>query len=370
MLAIINLSLDHLPFARTAYAIAATVWQGVAVPECCFEDGFAGIGREVMAVRLDGDLKGHRETSGCAKPRILTHNDGMRRLLIIGCGDVALRTIPLLTRRYRVFALIRDPARLDKLHALGVMPIIGDLDHRASLARIAGLADIVLQLAPPANRGTRDTRTRNLLAALTRGKLPEQLVYISTSGVYGDCGGAWVNETHPLHAMTARAQRRVDAERQIRGWARRNQVQASILRVPGIYAAERLPDERLRAGMPGIIQTEDGYTNHIHADDLAHISIAALRYGKACRTYHACDDSQLKMGDYFDAVADALGLPHVPRISRAEARRVLPETLLSFMGESRRLTNQRMKQELKVRLRYPTVTDMLAAISHSRDCPA
>lgn len=140
---------------------------------------------------------------------------------------------------------------------------------------------------------------------------------------------------------------------------------ASILRVPGIYAADRLPISRLQQGTPGIIASEDSYTNHIHADDLARISAAALRHGKSCRVYHASDDSHLKMGEYFDLVADAYKLPRVPRISRAEAQKVLSEVLLSFMNESRRLTNQRMKRELKVRLRYPAVADMLAATGHS-----
>lgn len=289
----------------------------------------------------------------------------MKRLLIIGCGDVAMRAIPLLARRYRIFALVRNPACREKLRALGVLPIFGDLDDRASLARIAGLADAVLHFAPPANSGTCDTRTRHLLAALSRRKLPEQLVYISTSGVYGDCGGATVSESHPLNPQTARAQRRADAERQIRNWAKRNRVKASILRVPGIYAADRLPPGRLQEGLPCIIDSEDSYTSHIHADDLAHIAAAALRYGKACRVYHASDDSQLKMGEYFDTVADAFGLPQPPRVSRAEAQRMLPETLLSFMNESRRLTNRRMKRELRVRLRYPAVADMLATIEHS-----
>ena len=296
----------------------------------------------------------------------------MKRLLIIGCGDVAMRAIPLLTRRYRVFALVRNPAYREKLRALGVLPISGDLDDRSSLARIAGLADAVLHFAPPANNGARDTRTRHLLAALSRGALPTQLVYIGTTGVYGDCGGAIVSESRPLHPQTARAQRRADAERRIRNWAKRNHVKASILRVPGIYAADRLPLARLRQAcpeqgrrsLPCIIDSEDGYTNHIHADDLARIAAAALRYGKACRVYHASDDSQLKMGEYFDAVADALGLPHPPRVSRAEAQRVLPETLLSFINESRRLTNQRMKRELRVRLHYPAVADMLATIKY------
>jgi len=301
------------------------------------------------------------------KNRILTHNYKMRHLIIIGCGDVALRTIPLLQKGYKVFTLVRNAGYFAKLRALGVVPLLGDLDDRRSLTRIAGIADVVLHFAPPPNLGKHDTRTRNLLSALSPGQgrsrsLPKRMVYISTSGVYGDCGGAWVSETHPLNATSPRAQRRVDAENQIRNWARRNHVNASILRVPGIYAQDRLPLSRIQQGTPGIVAGEDSYTNHIHADDLARISVAALQHGKACRVYHTCDDSHLKMGDYFDLVADAYSLPHVPRISRAEAQKTLPEMLLSFMNESRQLTNRRMKAELKVRLRYSTVADTLATI--------
>ena len=294
----------------------------------------------------------------------------MRRLLIVGCGDVALRAIPLLKESYRVYALVRDPAKRARLHALGVSPLLGDLDDRSSLAHVAGLADAVLHLAPPPENGMRDTRTRNLLSVLAKGRgrrtrLPKRLVYISTSGVYGNCDGAWVSETRPLNSTSARSQRRADAEKQIRSWAKRNRVNASILRVPGIYAADRLPLGRLQQGTPGIIDSEDSYTNHIHADDLARISVAALRRGKACRVYHASDDSDLKMGEYFDRVADALGLPRVPRVSRAEAQHLLSALMLSFMNESRRMTNQRMKRELGVKLRYPTVGDMLAGIGPS-----
>ena len=198
----------------------------------------------------------------------------MRRLLIVGSGDVALRAIPLLNKGYRVFALVRDPARRAGLRALGAIPLLGDLDDRASLAHLGGLADAVLHLAPPPGTGVHDSRTKNLLSALShvRGRrkdLPKRLVYISTSGVYGNCGGAWVSETRPLNATSPRAQRRVEAETQIRAWAKRNGVHASILRVPGIYAADRLPLNRLQQGTPGIIDSEDSYTNHIHADDLA-----------------------------------------------------------------------------------------------------
>ncbi len=242
---------------------------------------------------------------------------------------------------------------------MGVTPLSGDLDDRASLLRLAGLADAVLHLAPPPGAGASDIRTRHLLATLSQGALPGRFIYISTSGVYGDCGGAWVNETTRLKPQSPRAQRRADAERQIRSWASRNGVSASILRVPGIYAADRLPLERLRAGMPCIVQDEDSYTNHIHADDLARIIVAALHLGRPNRVYHASDDSELKMGDYFDAVADACGFARPPRLSRSAAQQVLPGSLWSFMNESRRLVNERMKRELKVKLRYPTVAEML-----------
>ena len=281
-------------------------------------------------------------------------------MLIIGCGDIARRTIRLLGKKYRLYALLRNGMQRDGLRTEGVFPIMGDLDNRHSLSRITGLADVVLHLAPPPNSGATDVRTRHLLAALAQGRRPRQIIYISTSGVYGDCGGAWVNETHTVNPQSARAQRRVDAESQIRHWARANGVRASILRVPGIYAEDRLPLARLRAGMPAIAADEDGYTNHIHADDLARIIAAALCRGQPNRVYHASDDSAMKMGDYFDVVADAYHLPRPQRVSRAEARRAIPESMLSFMNESRRLTNSRMKQELQVRLNYPTVRNALA----------
>ena len=287
----------------------------------------------------------------------------MKRILIVGCGDIALRVAPLLRRHCQLFGLVRSAAHFAALREAHIVPMPGDLDDRASLARIAGLADVVLHFAPPPNSGECDPRTRNLLAALSHGALPQRLVYISTSGVYGDCGGAYVSETHRLNAQNARARRRMDAEKKIRNWAKRNGVNASILRVPGIYANDRLPLERLRTGTPAIVAEEDGYTNHIHADDLARIVIAALRYAKSNRVYHASDDSEMKMGEYFDCVADAFGLPRPPRLARAEVQRAASPMMWSFMNESRRLSNARMKKELKVVLHYPKVADALVGIS-------
>ncbi len=286
----------------------------------------------------------------------------MKRILIVGCGDIAMRVTRLLSSRYRLFGLLRNTERFAEVRKAGITPLPGDLDNAHSLSRLTGLAHTVLHFAPPPNTGESDTRTRNLLAILSRGTLPECFVYISTSGVYGDCAGESVTETHTLNAQTARAQRRVNAENKIRGWAKRTGVRAIILRVPGIYAADRLPLHRLQQGTPAIVAAEDSHTNHIHADDLARIVTASLRHAKPNRVYHTSDDSELKMGDYFDSVADAFGLPHVPRISREEAQQTLPKTLLSFINESRCLTNTRMKRELKIVLLYPTVADALKTI--------
>jgi len=315
-----------------------------------------------MIAGLDSRLESHFHLAGFTKGAILTHNRCMKSILIIGCGDIAMRIAPLLRTRYRLFGVVRNSSRYTELRAAGITPVAGDLDHRHHLTRIAGIAPIVLHLAPPPNTGETDTRTRNLLAALSHNTPPERLIYISTSGVYGDCNGASVNETHGLNPQSARAQRRVDAEQQIRKWARRNHIHASILRVPGIYAADRLPLERLRSGTPAIVAAQDSHTNHIHADDLARIIVAALRRGKPNRVYHTSDDSESKMGDYFDAVADAFDLPRPPRLPRVEVERAVSPMLWSFMNESRRLTNVRMKNELRVVLHHPTVQDALPEI--------
>ena len=291
----------------------------------------------------------------------------MRRLLIIGCGDIALRTLTALHPRYRIYALTHSRARIPELRARGVVPIAGDLDEPASLGTLAGLAHDVLHCAPPPKGGLRDSRTAHLIAALARGKsLPQHWVYISTSGVYGDCGGGLVSETQPLRPATARARSRADAERQLREWGRRSGVRISILRAPGIYSGQRLPLDRLKAGTPALQPAEDTYTNHVHADDLARIVVAALWFGCAGRAYNASDDSRLKMGEYFDLVADRFGLPRPPRISRADAEHRIPLALLSFMSESRRLTNQRIKRELRFRLHYPTVHDGITATAGTR----
>lgn len=281
---------------------------------------------------------------------------------MIGCGDVALRVAPLLTGRFRVLGLIRNPDRAGELRAAGVVPVIGDLDDARSLGRLAGLADLVLHFAPPPDSGERDPRTRRLLAALGRSRmLPRRLLYISTTGVYGDCQGERVPEVRPVQPSTPRAKRRIDAERRLRHWGVARGVGVSVLRVPGIYAADRVPVDRVRSGTPVLSGEDDGYTNHIHADDLARIVVTALLHGRPGRVYNTADESGITMGDYFELIADAWGLPRPQRISRAEAASRIPIGLLSYMLESRRIVSDRMRRELGVKLRYPTVLEGLAA---------
>jgi nucleoside-diphosphate-sugar epimerase len=281
---------------------------------------------------------------------------GKPRLLILGCGDVGVRLLPLVRDRFRVFAVTSQPSRCAELRAAGAIPLIADLDNPAAIARLAGIARHIVHLAPPQSEGLKDRRTRNLTAIL-----PEQatLVYVSTTGVYGDCAGALVDETRALKPQNARAKRRVDAERVLRGWARRSGSRLAILRVPGIYAADRLPVERLKKGTPALRPEDDVYTNHIHANDLARILALALFRAQPCRVYHAVDDSDMKMADYFDAVADAFRMPKPPRLPREELAGAVSPMLLSFMSESRRLGNARIKSELGVRLQHPTVQQAL-----------
>jgi nucleoside-diphosphate-sugar epimerase len=268
----------------------------------------------------------------------------MERLLVVGFGDIARRAAPLLASRYEIVRAARSDGF--------------DLDRPETL--VLGRVDALLHLAPPPGEGDQDTRTANLLAALEKGRiLPRRLAYVSTSGVYGDCGGERVDESRPIAPQTPRARRRADAERRLALWCSSHEAQLVVLRVPGIYAADRLPLARLRAGTPVLRVEDDVYTSHIHADDLAAIAVRALEDDAPEGIYNAADDSEIRMGDWLDLVADRHGLPQPPRLQRAEVKaRVSPE-LYSFMNESRRLDNARLKGELAIRLRYPTVYEGL-----------
>ena len=280
------------------------------------------------------------------------------RLLIVGCGDVGLRVARAVAGRVRVLALTSSPERMGVLRQQGITPLPGNLDAPETLRRLAGIATRVVHLAPPPAEGAVDQRTRALNAALRLRTVPLSYLYGSTSGVYGDCNGEIATETRAVNANTTRATRRIDAERRVRNLGRATGVRSMVLRIPGIYAPDReggTPRARLLKRTPVLQAADDVYTNHIHADDLARACVRALWRGRPQRIYNINDDTQLKMGDYFDLAADLYGLPRPPRVPRNTAQEQLPLMLLSFMRESRLLDNTRMKRELKLVLRYPTV---------------
>ena len=288
---------------------------------------------------------------------------GKPSILIIGCGDIGLRVAKQLSRSHRVFALTSQQSRFQELREVGATPILGNLDQPESLWRLAGLAQTVIHLAPPQNSGNRDCRTRNLIRILAQGSnAVRRLIYISTTGVYGDHRGAKVSEITPVNPQSERAKRRVDAERVLRLWGPANGVAVTILRVPGIYAADRLPIERLESKTPALVAEEDAYSNHIQSDDLARLVCAAVYHGKPQRIINACDGGETKMGDYFDEVADAFGLQRPVRLPGNELQKIVSPMLWSFMRESRRVTNARLP-ELKTPLRYPSVGHFLKTIS-------
>lgn len=285
----------------------------------------------------------------------------MRTLLIIGTGDIARRALPLLLPHLRILALTRRPETAAQWRQLGARPLPGDLDDARSLERLAGVADAVLYTAPPPERGNIDPRMRKALSQLAKtGSLPQQIVYISTSGVYGNADGKLLDECAPLRPTSARAHRRVDAERALRSFAIAHGCALTILRAPGIYAAERLPVTRLVNGTPLIDAAEDSIGNHIHADDLARLCTAALQQPRGgIRIYNACDSQPLPVGQWYDKLADTLGYPRAPRLPRDEVRRQVSPGLWSFLAESRRLSNARVLRELPGCIHYPTVDELL-----------
>lgn len=326
---------------------------------------------------------------------VILHENNMADAFIIGCGDIGQRTAKLwMAQHDRVGALVRSMERARPLGHLGITLIQGDLDEGASLAHLPLKNTLLFYFAPPPNHGTTDPRLRNMLTAITPENRPTKIVYISTSGVYGDCQGAWVTEDTPTHPRSERGARRLDAEMALQDWQRSTGVPVIILRVPGIYGPGRLPIDRIKQGLPVVREEEAPYSNRIHADDLARICIAAAHGGAGrmpaasaadghpitaedkipagtrvqnhqpntiTQIYNVSDGNPSSMTDYFNKTADLLNLPRPPAVSMAEARARLTPGMLSFLEESRRIDNRKMHAELGVTLLYPTLDAGLPA---------
>ena len=286
----------------------------------------------------------------------------MEKIFIVGCGDIGERTAVLWQARANpVLALARSAASAERLRQLGITPVAGDLDAAESLHALPVADAVLYYFAPPPTQGETDPRMHALMAALDSGARPKKIIYISTTGVYGDGRGEWINENTPLRPQAARSKRRVDAESALRAFGTRHAVPVIILRVSGIYGPGRLPIDAIKARRPVLDEKESGYTNRIHADDLARICVAAAERGRADSIYNVSDGQPGTLAGYFNQLADALGEPRPPVITRAEAQTLLSAGMLSYLNESRRIDNRRLRKELGIELLYPTLEAGLAA---------
>ncbi|PKN12335.1 MAG: NAD(P)-dependent oxidoreductase [Deltaproteobacteria bacterium HGW-Deltaproteobacteria-4] len=284
-------------------------------------------------------------------------------LLIVGYGDIGQRVAALALAAGRtVSVLVRSSEKAAALRADGIAAVLGDLDDTAAPVReLHPAGTTVLYTVPPPGGGEYDVRLRVLLASIEPGQEPEKIVYLSTTGVYGDQQGALVTEETPTKATTSRARRRLDAESLLLSWGRNRGVKIVTLRVSGIYGANRLPLNRLREGAPVLRSEESPFSNRIHADDLSRLCLVAADQGEDGEIINICDGETSTMTDYFNAVADAFSLPRPPQVTMAQAKECMPPLLLSYFSESRRLDNRRMRERLGGELLYPDLASGLAA---------
>ncbi|HKY89951.1 MAG TPA: SDR family oxidoreductase [Nevskiaceae bacterium] len=275
--------------------------------------------------------------------------------IIVGCGDLG-RRVALRLPAGTVRAIVRGESSAQALREAAIDARAFDLD--ATDVPIDAGAD-VFWFAPPPETGTTDPRLRRWCAART--SAPRRLVYVSTSGVYGDCAGAWIDEDAPLQPRTDRGRRRLDAERALQDLARARGTEVVVLRVPGIYGPGRLPVERLKKGLAVVREEEAPWTNRIHVDDLATVALAAMARGRPGCAYNVSDGHPTTMTDYFVRCARLLGLPEPPRVTLEIARASFTPAMRSFLEESKRLVNRRMLDELGITLRYPSLEHGLPA---------
>jgi nucleoside-diphosphate-sugar epimerase len=297
-------------------------------------------------------------------------NKILEDVLIIGCGDIGIRVARLVQQEDgRVAGLARTVASAERLREFGVEPIMGTLDDPASLAALPTHGKLVFYFAPPPGGGPFDSRMRNFCHAIGTGALPEKVVYMSTSGVYGDCGGEWVTEDTPINPQTSRAQRRADAENTLREWGQAHSVPVVILRVTGIYGPGRLPLARIQQGHPVLSEQESPPTNRIHADDLAVICLKAAEKAVDGDIFNVSDGHPGTMTQYFNAASDLLALPRLPQVDLEEAKQVMNPMMLSYLSETRRMSNLRMMERLNVQLIYPDLESGLKNIAAQLDQP-
>lgn len=276
-------------------------------------------------------------------------------VLIAGCGYVGRRLALRLRDRFEVTALVRTAETATALQRLGIKALLIDLDRPRAGSSLPERLDqeAIVYLTPPPAVGESDLRLdRFLHLAIVP---PKSFVYMSTTGVYGDTDGGFVDESSPVQPRTERARRRVSAEEMTRVWCTERRVRRVVLRVPGIYGPGRLPLDRLRQREPVICAEDAGITNRIHVDDLVTACERAIVNREARGVYNVTDGNSISSTAFIDVLARLTGLPPPPRVSMEEAQLTFSPERLSFLNESRRVGNERMLRHLGVTLKYPDI---------------
>ena len=277
-------------------------------------------------------------------------------IIIAGCGYVGRRVAKKeMAQGNTVLAMVRADKSRQVLIDAGINTISFDLDAPTTLSTLPVNGSGIYYFAPPPSTGTTDPRLRTFLDGIDTGRLPSRMVYISTTGVYGDCHGEWVKEDRQPMPIADRAKRRWDAEQALRDWSTRTGVPVCILRVPGIYGPGKVPTKRIENGTPVLAESESPWSNRVHVDDLVHACMAAMDHGHPGGVYNISDGNPSTMTDYFNHIADAMGLPRPQQISLEEAKKMFSRELISYLTESKRLDNSLMRSELGVEPEYPTL---------------
>jgi nucleoside-diphosphate-sugar epimerase len=271
----------------------------------------------------------------------------------VGCGYVGARLAARLMAERSVLALLRAGARADLLETRGLQVLRIDLDGgfaAESLDPALG-ADIVY-LAPPPDSGEDDPRLERFFAALDDRWRPGCVLYMSTTGVYGDRNGGRVDEAALPAPGNARSRRRLAAERRVQAWCARRGSRAALLRVPGIYGPQRLPLPRLLRGEPLLRPEDAGPGNRIQVDDLV-AACAAVLDGTIAGIINVCDGDHRSTTEFMQELARQAGLPPPRLVGLDAARESISPGMLAFLAESRVVDSPRLSGELGLQLQHP-----------------
>jgi len=281
---------------------------------------------------------------------------------IVGCGYIGKKVASkLLSIGESVECYVHSQGSKEASEALGLKTGLLELDsHDFSNEWQTKDNNVIAYFAPPPRQGIVDSRMTNFIATLdSLEAIPKKILLISTTGIYGDCQGEWIDETRAVNPQADRAHRRLSAENQLQEFCKSKNIECIIFRVPGIYAMDKLPVKRISSGEPIVNASDSGYTNRIHADDLSEFCVEALTQNINAGVYNCCDGNPSTMNDYFMRVADALKLERPKEISLQQAQKELSAGMLSYLAESKRITNKKLLESFSTKFKYPDLSSAL-----------